>query len=202
LPSVDRFLGAMLTVIGAPHLAESERLRENFEALISYGSLATCYHPSNLALSLLSLMLERSYADEWLKITDSLKQIFKVEDEYCFNECRLQMGNMLKEHHSPSPIPLAVCVEKENRAPEPKYPMKIPTWSARPASRKRSRRILGLSASLESIDHILSHDVIDIQHDHDVQQMRKPSFMSVDVVDDVDEEVLHVLYSIICAQQD
>lgn len=77
LPSCDRFLFSMLAVIGAPHLADSLALRDNFELVICRWDLVSGFRPSVLALSLLSLMLQRTLA-EWQRVTQSLKSIFKV----------------------------------------------------------------------------------------------------------------------------
>uniref|UniRef100_A0A914N6S1 Cyclin N-terminal domain-containing protein n=1 Tax=Meloidogyne incognita TaxID=6306 RepID=A0A914N6S1_MELIC len=77
LPSFDRFLHAMLAVIGTPHLAVSRILRRNFELIVSNGHLVWSYSSSVLALSTLSIMLEFT-TQEWKRITESLTSIFQV----------------------------------------------------------------------------------------------------------------------------
>lgn len=78
LPSCTRFLEAMLAVIGAPHLIESMALRDNFEAVAASWALIGYYRSSTVALALVSLMLQ-STLSEWPRVTNSLKEIFKVE---------------------------------------------------------------------------------------------------------------------------
>ncbi|KAL3087159.1 hypothetical protein niasHS_005398 [Heterodera schachtii] len=80
LPSFDRFLHAMLAVIGAPHLAGSKVLRQNFEIVISSGQLVSVYPSSVLALSLLSLMLELTPQGSMAPyITQNLSNIFQIQ---------------------------------------------------------------------------------------------------------------------------
>ncbi|KAI1729059.1 cyclin-I [Ditylenchus destructor] len=94
LPTCDRFLEAMLIVIGAPHLAQSAELISQWEAIMASSELVSNYLPSTLALSLLSLMLQ-STSSEWNRITQSLKEIFKVEDE-TFAECMPRMKEVVR----------------------------------------------------------------------------------------------------------
>uniref|UniRef100_A0A183BZN1 Cyclin N-terminal domain-containing protein n=1 Tax=Globodera pallida TaxID=36090 RepID=A0A183BZN1_GLOPA len=80
LPTFDRFLHAMLAVIGAQHLAGSKVLRQNFEIVISSGELVCSYPASVVALSLLSLMLELTPLCAMAPyITQNLGNIFQVQ---------------------------------------------------------------------------------------------------------------------------
>ncbi|KAF7635326.1 Cyclin N-terminal domain-containing protein [Meloidogyne graminicola] len=97
LPSFDRFLSAMLAVIGTPHLAVSRILRRNFELIISNGRLVWSYSSSVLALSTLSVMLEFTTV-EWRRITQSLTNIFQI-DTCCLLKCREEAGELLRKHY-------------------------------------------------------------------------------------------------------
>lgn len=77
LPTCDRFMEAMLLVIGAPHLMASPLLVAHWRSVVARSQLVSEFLPSILALSLLSLMLQATSAD-WSRITRSLKNIFKV----------------------------------------------------------------------------------------------------------------------------
>ncbi|KAL3092202.1 hypothetical protein niasHT_023761 [Heterodera trifolii] len=97
LPSFDRFLHAMLAVIGAPHLAGSKVLRQNFEIVISSGQLVSVYPSSVLALSLLSLMLELTPQGSMAPyITQNLGNIFQIQSVdllLCRQEVALLIAN-------------------------------------------------------------------------------------------------------------
>ncbi|KAL7076740.1 hypothetical protein ACQ4LE_003962 [Meloidogyne hapla] len=97
LPSFDRFLHAMLAVIGTPHLAVSRILRRNFELIVSNGHLVWSYSSSVLALSTLSVMLEFT-TQEWRRITESLTSIFQI-DPFCLLKCREEAGELLRNHY-------------------------------------------------------------------------------------------------------
>nr|CAD2169541.1 unnamed protein product [Meloidogyne enterolobii] len=97
LPSFDRFLHAMLAVIGTPHLAVSRILRRNFELIVSNGHLVWSYSSSVLALSTLSIMLEFT-TQEWKRITESLTSIFQI-DPFCLLKCREDAGELLRNHY-------------------------------------------------------------------------------------------------------
>uniref|UniRef100_A0A915DUP1 Cyclin-like domain-containing protein n=1 Tax=Ditylenchus dipsaci TaxID=166011 RepID=A0A915DUP1_9BILA len=176
LPSCDRFLQAMLVVIGAPHLAESLVLRENFESVVSEWQLVCAFRPSILALSLLSLMLQMS-SPEWFRITQSLKQIFQV-DEMQFMKCRSQMAEVLQRQH----------LSKQNSKIHKSKNIDTQTFDNLPAcnkSRKRSRQ--AFVDDLANDDYYFSNNASK-EDDEDEAKLKK--------------DVLHVLYNILNAQQD
>jgi hypothetical protein len=93
LPTVHRFLQVMLCVSGLPSALELE-LRPSLESLLAASSVSARFHPSLVALSLVSLTLESSLHPQWLSITLWLQRLFEVDESQVI-ACREAVGVLL-----------------------------------------------------------------------------------------------------------
>uniref|UniRef100_A0A914UKX9 BPTI/Kunitz inhibitor domain-containing protein n=1 Tax=Plectus sambesii TaxID=2011161 RepID=A0A914UKX9_9BILA len=93
LPTVHRFLEVMLCVSGLPSALEVQ-LRASLESVLAAHAVSARFHPSLVALSLLSLTLESRLHPHWLSITVGLQRLFEV-DECQVIACREAVGVVL-----------------------------------------------------------------------------------------------------------
>ncbi|TKR77076.1 hypothetical protein L596_018116 [Steinernema carpocapsae] len=93
LPTVDRFLHAMLDVIGWPNILISNVLRHGFETVLSDWDVVSRYRPATLALGMLSLLMDQRTGLSG-KITDALQHYFLI-DKHDLLLCRKDVRNLL-----------------------------------------------------------------------------------------------------------
>ncbi|KAK0416288.1 hypothetical protein QR680_012400 [Steinernema hermaphroditum] len=93
LATVDRFLHAMLDVIGWPNILISSVLRQGFETVLSDYDVSSRYRPATLALGMLSLLMDQRTGQS-AKITEALQQIFNIE-KHELTLCRKEVRNLL-----------------------------------------------------------------------------------------------------------
>uniref|UniRef100_A0A1I7ZD20 CYCLIN domain-containing protein n=1 Tax=Steinernema glaseri TaxID=37863 RepID=A0A1I7ZD20_9BILA len=93
LSTVDRFLHAMLDVIGWPNILISDVLRQGFETVLSDWEVSSRYRPATLALGMLSLLMDQRTSQS-IKITEALQQIFTIE-KHELAMCRKEVRSLL-----------------------------------------------------------------------------------------------------------